>query len=136
MKPDQLKRPVSISVQLPEEVVRIAALAAARYSTIEVESAEAAFNAIKALPDLEPAVDEAEAAIKDLPNYDDFAASLVRKAIWALVHDVRHECTKALKKRLGLYGAPQKVSTMSEGVVSQIYQKVIDDAAKGQSEEA
>jgi hypothetical protein len=73
--------------------------------------------------DIPSAVDEAEMAIRDLPDFEALISALLRSAIQELVYDARHALNTRIKRDAGYYGGPAKVNGTSDGV-QKVYESV------------
>jgi len=59
--------------------------------------------------DIEGAVQQAEKAVRKLPEFDELVEKLVHDSIQGLVYDVRHRLNIQMRQEAGGYGGPAKV---------------------------
>lgn len=93
----------------PKSVLNIAKIAADRFPN-----------------DIPQAVEEAEQAIRDLPEFDSLVSQLIHSAIQGLVYECRHRSNVELKKQAGLYGGPPKVNPTGSEAVARVYKSCYD----------
>ncbi len=79
--------------------------------------------------DIQAAVDEAVASVRELPDYDDLVADLVRNCLQELVYDARHKTNVQIKRESGYYGQAGK--PRQTGAVEEAYQSVYEYRISG-----
>jgi hypothetical protein len=96
-------------MQIPPTVIQAARDAEARFPS-----------------DLDAATDAAVVAVQAHPDYPTFVDTLVRERVRDIVHQVRHEKNKQIKRELKQYGQPAKVDFSKSVVVQESAQSVYD----------
>lgn len=71
--------------------------------------------------DIPKAIEEAERNIRALPEFREWAGSLITQAISDLVYAARHTDNQAIKRRNGSYGGQAKVNPAASSEVKRLY---------------
>lgn len=75
---------------------------------------------------IEKAVENAETAIRQLPEFGEIQRGLVTEAIRHLIHDARHKANLKMRRESGSHVAPTRVTTGSSTVVKRVAESLFN----------